>query len=687
MLSNPMRGVLLAGSLSLIALIALIGGPIAAASAEVTASRITSPADGTSVFYDATTQSPTTTAYTISGETTGTGKVDIRCYYGAGAESYRQFAKELEPAAGKFSLTVQDSELFFDPCVLRAVPSGNKEPQAPGSADPFQGPTVVASEFYVNAADTINYGYELSTSTLTDLFDFESAGECGLDYSSVYSSPSLAGEGPFNCNAGLYEVDPASPGRSEIQIDGANAYGPASARYVDEAIEREQEKEKEPKVPVPGIPPIAVSKTIETGSVTIHEVDPIVKCSPDATVVPPTTKSCKTFVSAGVELERTWQTSSGNRIAFMTDTWRSTDGSPHSLDLVYDQETVNAGSAGGAYELPGTSTFVAINKGENLTAPTTAGTIYEKEDSETASSGDGEHPFAAIVYDRAPSGPLTVSRPTNAPYYNEFEMPYRGTVPAGGTYTLRMAFAQGGALSEVDSLAAEAFATYHPTLTIGAPTSGTTVATPSVTVSGSAADSEALTSLSVGGHAVSVGAGGAWSTSVALNPGANTITAVATNRIGLTTEKSVTVTYTPPVAHATQIGTVRGTQGKVTFTLACAGSAGTSCEVESTLTTVAMTRNGRPLAVAARRHRHRRTHDQRIVVGASKLTIPAGQRVTIAITLNAAGKRLLARFGRLPVHLQVDLLTAGHRATVIAQNLTVTARGRHHKRHRHHHRH
>ncbi len=69
------------------------------------------------------------------------------------------------------------------------------------------------------------------------------------------------------------------------------------------------------------------------------------------------------------------------------------------------------------------------------------------------------------------------------------------------------------------------------------------------------------------------------------------------------------------------------------------------------------------------------------------MTIPAGQRVTIAIQLNAAGKSLLARFGALPVHLNVVLLSAGHRSTVIAQNLTVTpAPGtRHHRHHRRHH--
>ncbi len=91
--------------------------------------------------------------------------------------------------------------------------------------------------------------------------------------------------------------------------------------------------------------------------------------------------------------------------------------------------------------------------------------------------------------------------------------------------------------------------------------------------------------------------------------------------------------------------------------------------------------------MVARRHRPR-THSQEVLVGSSEVTIPAGQRVTIAIQLNAAGKSLLARFGRLPVHLTAVLLTAGHRSTVIAQNLTVYPhRARHHRHHHQHHHH
>jgi hypothetical protein len=675
-LSNSLRAALLVGALSLLA---LIGGPVASAGATVTASHITSPADPAYVLYDQSTQTSESVLLTVTGTTTGTGNVDVRCYYGKEAGSYRTLAAAVEPVANVFSVEVKAKSLYHGPCVLRAVPSGDKEAHEPGSASPFQGPRVTTSEFDFFTEGSSDYGYELEANTLASNLDIESAGDCGLDYSNLFAPTSLAeSDHLFDCSGALYQYDPATEKRSETQVDGVNAYGPANAHWVQNAL----------GVTIPGAPQVKVTKTFEAGLATIHETDPIVECAPEA-VVPPTTKSCTEFVPAGVQLERTWQTSDGGQVASMTDRWSATDGKAHELNALYDQETVNAAKEGGAYEFPGTGKFSPTAKGQAVALPAGPGAIYYKEDAATIGSGDGQHPQGAIVYDRAPSGPLSVYRSTEAKEgYNGFEMPYRGTIPATGAYTLQMAFIQAYALSEVQSLTEAVSAGYSPTLSIASPPNGASVSTASVTVTGTASDVMGAPSLTVAGKAVEVGAGGAWSTSVALNIGANTITAVAKNELGLSTEKSITVTYTPPpppVAHASQVGSASGAAGKVTFTIACTGSAGTTCEVESELTTVEKTRHGRLVAVSARRHRPK-THSQRVSVGSSKLTIPAGQRVTIAIELNATGKSLLARFGRLPVHLSAVLVSAGHHSAIIAQNLTV--KPSHKRRHgRHHHRH
>jgi hypothetical protein len=672
-----------------------LAGSVSSASALVETSQITSPAGPTYTFYDQTVLSPQI-AFTAEGTTNISGKVALRCYYGTTTNSYSTVVSEVTPSGGSFSVQVQASSLRSGPCVLRAVPFANAEPHSPGTAseeaiDPYKGPRVVGSSFELFSEHGVTYDYELESSTLGSYLDIESVGDCGLDYSSLFVPETLATNHLFDCNAALYQGDDPPSGsstRSELQIDGANAYGPATAHYVNRAINEELNAKSEPPVSIPGAPQVTVTKTFDTVTrlATIHEIDPIVRCSPE-TIFPPTSKSCTSFVSTGVQLERTWQTSNGDQVVWMTDTWRSTDGAAHSLNALYDQETVNGGKEG-AYEFPGASAFSPITKGQMVTLPAGAGRIYYKQDAETPNVGDGEHPQGAIIYDTPPNGQVSVYRSTEAKEgYNGFEMPYQRTIPVGGSYTMRMAFVHVYTLSEAESLAGAVSASYSPTLSIASPANGATVTSSSVTVSGTATDTGALTSLAVNGQAVSVGAGGAWSTSVTLSKGANTITAVATDQVGLSTSKAVSVTYTPPpppppVGHAAQVGYASGSNGEVSFTIACQGAAGASCDVESVLSTVEKTRHGKPVAVSARAHG--KTRSKHVIVGSVGLVIPAGERVKIAIKLNALGRSLLARFGKLPVHLNVVLVSAGERSTIIAQNITVKPRkAKHHRRGRH----
>ncbi|HEV3321860.1 MAG TPA: Ig-like domain-containing protein [Solirubrobacteraceae bacterium] len=701
LLYSPRRVAKLIGAFSLLAL----ASPVASASAiEPATSQITSPAGPTYALNDESESSPPS-AFKVEGTTNVEGKVSLRCYFGTDAtsKSYSTLANEVTPnSEKKFFAEVEAKLLHNGPCVLRAVPFDNVEAHPPGSAseeaaDPFKGPRIIGSSFRLFNQNGVNYDYQFQSSTPVGYFNIESVGDCGLDESYLYAPETLSvSNSLFFCDAALFAENepPSGPStRSELQIDGANAYSPAAAREVNRAIEEELESKKEPLIPVAGAPQVMVEKSFDhsTGLVTIKEVDPIVKCAP-STAFPPTATSCKSFVSTGVELDREWQTGDADQVASLTDNWRSIDGVDHALNALYDQDNVNGGGKGGAYELPGTNVFSATTRGQTISLPAGLGRIYYKEDAETPAVGDGEHPQGAIVYDTPPSGPISVYRGTGEKFENGFEMPYQGTIPAGGSYTLHMAFIQAYKLSEVEALASEVLAGYPPsappTLSIASPANGTTVSSPSVTVAGTVTDKRVITSFTVDGKAVAVGAEGAWSTSVALNKGANTITALATDQAGFSTEKSVSVTYTsppPPVAHVSQVGAAKGKNGEVTFALTCKGTAGTACEVESTLTTVEKTRHGKPVAVSARRRP--RTRSEEVTVGSSKLTIPAGQKVTISIQLNSTGKSLLAKFGALPVHLSVVQASAGHRSTVIAQNLTVTPhrRPRRHHHHRHHH--
>ena len=332
------------------------------------------------------------------------------------------------------------------PCVMRAVPYEDTKAHPPGSAaeeaaDQFQGPHIANSRFETYSDDSIGDDYEFEANSLSSEFEIQSVGDCGLYRSNLFAPDSLAKSTRlFECDAALYEENASPSGqstRSELLIDGANAYSPATAAYVEKAL----------ATTIPGAPQISATQSFDkaTGLLTIREIDRIVRCSPEASF-PPTTKSCTGFVPTGVQLERIWQTDDANHVALMTDSWSSLDGYPHTLDALYHQELVDAGKSGGADELPGSSAFSATTRGQLATLPAGPGAIYHKVDGETATAGDGEHPQGAIVYDPAPSGPLAVFEGSGEGSYDGFEMPYQGTIPASGPYTVRMAFIQAYAL-------------------------------------------------------------------------------------------------------------------------------------------------------------------------------------------------------------------------------------------------
>ena len=86
-----------------------------------------------------------------------------------------------------------------------------------------------------------------------------------------------------------------------------------------------------------------------------------------------------------------------------------------------------------------------------------------------------------------------------------------------------------------------------PSLAITAPADGTTVSNGALTVTGTASDPYGIQSLTVNGAAATVAADGTWSAPLTLHQGANTITAVATNKGGASTTVSRSITFTPVV--------------------------------------------------------------------------------------------------------------------------------------------
>jgi hypothetical protein len=650
--------------------------PVASASAITASTQITTPSGISYPFVQENGK------IAIAGTATGLAVPDleIRCYYGTEQNEYRAIAREVPVVSGAFSAEGTATELPDAVCQLRAVPEtkpAEKLALPPGDVEPYEGPIVVASEFFSEffpEASPATSNYYAASSTLTGTFFLG-----GYALESYLYSPSGHDNAQLFYGAENLAASAAGETRSSVQVDGANAYLPKAAREVEQDLREEAASKKQSFTPPSGELSVEVHDHFNesTHQMTVEEEDPAVKCSPGAAVYPPTLSSCTSFLATGVKVKRTWQTSTEDHVASLTELWTSTDGAAHAVNVRYLDELASA-KGGGAYEFPGEAAFGATKEGEARTFPAGPGTILYKTASSLSELGNGEDPQGAIVYDTPPSEAIAITNGSRGGTYSSFEAPYQRTVPAGGSSApVRMTFIQAFALTEVDSLAAAAIAGYRPSVSISAPANGTTVTSPSITVTGTASDSGALSSLTVNGAGVAVGTGGTWSTAATLKAGANTITATVTDAAGLTASSSITVTYAPPKpapTTASQTGSASGAKGRVTFTLACHGPAGTSCKVHVTLTAVERSRRGHLIAVVAAK-----THSKKVTLAATTVTIPAGGRLEISLKLNATARKLLARFGKLPAHLVAILEGEGAHQTVIAENLTVRPKPRKHK--------
>src|SRR5262249_2620905 len=134
------------------------------------------------------------------------------------------------------------------------------------------------------------YDYYLFAQQLTGAFDYDSIGDFGIDDGYLDDSTLARTTTTLYCNAELWYQDYWEGGhaatRSELQIDGANAYAPGSLQSINPGA-------------IGGFPLFSQTFGVDpaNGDLVIHETDPLVTCA-DQTY-PPTAVTCPSFVSAG----------------------------------------------------------------------------------------------------------------------------------------------------------------------------------------------------------------------------------------------------------------------------------------------------------------------------------------------------------------------------------------------------
>jgi hypothetical protein len=400
-----------------------------AARAAITASQITTPSNPSFFIAD---EDAASQPFTISGTTTGgnpnTDKVDLRCYFrGTSVEVKGSVSLN---SNGSFSVPAADLNKLIDlTCQLKAVPAGT----TPADLTPFAGPVVgvgsrETSKVSGGTNDGKAYDYSLDAQQLTAAFDYASLGSCGLHngflYDSTYANTTIT----FACNAGLLRADsPITPTRSELQIDGANAYAPTQAFFINPSAT--------------GLPALTNTYTVDkaTGNVVIEESDPLVKCS--SATYPPTTGSCASFVSTGVTDDRVITQDHDGHISWITDTFKSADSKAHSVDLLWDSNQQFFGPFGDSsqleYEFPGESSYSKHAAGDTVSLRASPGTIFIRMHG--AADGDTATGQGAIVFDR----PATAAKFTDVTTVDsEFTLHQAGSIPAGGSTRFRFAYVQ-----------------------------------------------------------------------------------------------------------------------------------------------------------------------------------------------------------------------------------------------------
>jgi hypothetical protein len=547
---------------TLTALVALAVAP-AAAQAAVTSTQITSwttqnPTTSDNPYLLSVDNPPNATTVTVMGDAPGANNgdaVDVVCYYGASPTVAKLNTSPIAISGGKFSIgPIPLKPIAGHACRLRAIPAGS---ETGPELDSFSAQPVAVSEWArelaISSGPNLNtvFNYYVNDVTFTGSATWSAAGtpiqSLPTSYKNACGGPEIApldaaydvGNFAIDCTGSLLSDDlGAFGGRSEVQIDGRNAYDPAAAQGLFTSGSPISQN-------LNGFP-ASLADGLDwdpaTGMISSDATDPYVECD-GPNEEKPTPASCPGFVNSGVVLHRNITTSDGGLVVAMTDTWTSTDGRAHALDLLYDDAVglvTSPPDGEPGYEFPGQSTFSPYAAGDTLPGPGTAPGSILVHTNVAAADGDPNEAVGALTFGTAPSGYAFTAN-------DDFEEHNVLVVPAGGSTTLSYVYSVGYTLADVTALALAAQDRFEPpAVVIAPPAGGTSVSTATTTLSGITTAGSGVKSLLVGGQTVPVASNGAWTAQVPLSPGTNTITALATDAAGATAQAQVAVVYNPP---------------------------------------------------------------------------------------------------------------------------------------------
>jgi hypothetical protein len=236
---------------------AVLAAAPAAAQATVTSSQITSwisseggtPANNP--YLISLDNPPSPTVLTVTGNAPGAGLgdlVDVVCFYGSAPHALKLATNTVVKPDHTFTTGPRALRpIAGHACRLRAVPAGSET--TIGESDSFAGPQVAVSEAALPASSIPNgpnvnkpYNVYVNDVTFTGFAAWSAAGTpantigqfaCGGPDAAPINPAFDIGNFALDCTGSLLADDlGAWGGRSEVQIDGRNAYDAAAAQAL-----------------------------------------------------------------------------------------------------------------------------------------------------------------------------------------------------------------------------------------------------------------------------------------------------------------------------------------------------------------------------------------------------------------------------------------------------------------------
>jgi hypothetical protein len=449
--------------------------------------------------------------------------------------SFDTIGATVDVSSGSFSMPVAADKIAGRNCVLRMV-----NPSFTGAEDrtPFTGPRAYGGMFKDQSfSGSPNDGVItdawaiIAPGTIGSNIYLYSMGSCGIGIAPPLGTAPLAADFAWACAGYYYRTDEGTtPTSSEAKVDSHTAYVPGMAGANNHAAG------------APHLAPVDFRPSYNpaTGVLTVDETGVVQRCS-GSDAPDPLATDCGEKVDTGVRVTRHWATGTDGTSATLSETWSVADGGTHQISVLPEAD---GNSSQALFDFPWLGN----------------GYVHYTGDPSLPGPGSGSGPVSLFTASADPGaasptlsyGSLTTNPPPDSiPFYgvspasgNEFpQIAYARTITPSQPFSYTWKLATGRTDASVRARAAiDADSLASPVVKITAPANGLKTARSRVTVTGTATDNGGVSSFTVNGAAVALGAGGAFSTVVPLKVGANTIIAQAGDKTGNASQASVALT-------------------------------------------------------------------------------------------------------------------------------------------------